>query len=118
MTIADQQLVRVTHLFHPLFGQRLPCVGRRSNRYGERLLLQAKNATVWSVSPQWTDLVSEDPEVVIGNGRALLRFSDLIELADLVGRLSGKPVGSCTKGCKDNYAAIVKRIAPQREQSE
>ena len=114
LTVADQQLVRVTHPFHPLFAQRLPCVGRRSNRYGERLLLRARNATVWSVSPQWTDLVSEDPEVVMGNGRALLRFSDLMELADLVGRLSGKSVGSCTKECKDDYATDVKQIAPQR----
>jgi hypothetical protein len=36
--------------------------------------------------------VSPDPEVVMGNGRALLRVADLMELADLVGRLSGKSV--------------------------
>jgi len=54
----------------------------------------------------------------MGNGRALLRFSDLMELADLVGRLSGKSVGICTKECKDDYAADVKQIAPQREQNE
>jgi len=113
LTIADQQLVRVTHPFHPLFAQRLPCVGRRSNRHGERLLLQADNAAVWSVPPQWTDLVSEDPEVVMGSGRALLRFADLMELADLVGRLSGKSAHSRTRERKDNYAASVKQIAPQ-----
>ncbi len=28
----------------------------------------------------------------MGKGRALLRFADLMELADLVGRLSGKSV--------------------------
>jgi hypothetical protein len=27
----DQQLVLVTHPFHPLFGRQLPCVGRRGN---------------------------------------------------------------------------------------
>ena len=54
------------------------------------LLLQAKDGAVWSVPPQWTDLVSPDPEVVIGNGRAPLRIADLLELADLVERLSGK----------------------------
>jgi len=82
--------VRVTHPFHPLFGRQLPCVGRRYNRHGERLLLQADDAAIWSVPPQWTDLVSPDPEVVVSNGRAVLRFADVVELADLVDRLSGK----------------------------
>jgi hypothetical protein len=87
---ADQQLVRVTHPFHPLFARQLPCVGRRYNRHGERLLLQADDAAVWSIPPQWTDLASPDPEIVMGNGRALLRVADLMDLADLVRRLSGK----------------------------
>ncbi|WP_164851142.1 DUF5372 family protein, partial [Sinorhizobium meliloti] len=87
-TNADQQLVRVTHPFHPLFPMQLPCVGRRCNPHGERLLLQTEDATVWAVPPQWTDLVSPDPEVVMGNGRSLLRVVDLMELAALVERLS------------------------------
>jgi hypothetical protein len=53
-------------------------------------LLQTGDAAIWSVPPQWTDLVSPDPEIVMGNGRALLRVSDLLELADLVKRLSCK----------------------------
>ncbi|MBO9101098.1 MULTISPECIES: DUF5372 family protein [unclassified Rhizobium] len=87
---ADTQLVRVTHPFHPLFPRQLPCVGKRYNRHGERLLLQTEDATVWSVPPQWTDLVSLDPEVVMSNGRSLLRVVDLMELATLVKRLSSK----------------------------
>jgi hypothetical protein len=83
-------LVEVTHPFHPLFARQLPCVGRRYNRHGERLLLRADDAAIWSVPPQWTDLVSPDPEVVMSNGRAVLRFADVVELADLVDRLSGK----------------------------
>ncbi|WP_192937063.1 hypothetical protein [Sinorhizobium meliloti] len=27
----------------------MPCVGKRYNRHGERLLLQTEDATVWSV---------------------------------------------------------------------
>ena len=79
--------MRVTHPFHPLFAQRLPCVGRRYNRHGERILLQTADAAIWSVPPRWTDLMSPDPEVVMGNGRAALRFADLLELVDLVDRL-------------------------------
>jgi len=88
---APLQFVRVTHPFHPLFGRQLPCVGKRYNRYGERLLLQADSAAVWSVPPQWTDLVGLDPEVVMGHGRALMRAVDLMELAGLVKRLSDRP---------------------------
>ena len=36
--------------------------------------------------------MSPDLEVVMGNGRLLLRFADFVELADLVDRLSAKPV--------------------------
>ena len=82
--------MRVTHPFHPLFDRQLPCVGRRYNRHGERVLLQAVDGTIWSVPPQWTDLVSPDPEIVMGNGRTVLRFADLLELADLVDRLPRK----------------------------
>ncbi|WP_165433375.1 DUF5372 family protein [Rhizobium ruizarguesonis] len=89
-TNADTQLVRVTHPFHPLFPRQLPCVGKRYNRHGERLLLQNEDATVWSVPPQWTDLVSPDPEVAMSNGRSLLRVADLMELTALVERLSSK----------------------------
>ncbi|MBF0394748.1 MAG: hypothetical protein HQL38_18890, partial [Alphaproteobacteria bacterium] len=89
-TAADQQVVQVTHPFHPLRARRLPCVGRRFNREGERLLLQAEDGAVWSVPPQWTDLSILDPEVVISDGRAPLRVTDLMALADLVERLSGR----------------------------
>jgi hypothetical protein len=86
--------VRVTHPFHPLCGQQLICIGERYNRYGKRLLLQLDDATVCSVPPQWTDIVSADPESVMGRGRALLRLVDLMET--LVTRLAvGRRLG-CT----------------------
>ena len=90
--------MRVTHPFHPLFGRQLPCVGKRYNRYGERVLLQDDGATVWSVPPQWTDLVGPDPEVVIARGRALLRTVDLMELAGLVQRLSDRAAVRSRRG--------------------
>jgi hypothetical protein len=80
--------VRVTHPFHPLSGQQLACVGERYNYYGKRLLQRVDKATVCSVPPQWTDLVPPDPEIVLGQGRALFRVIDLMELAGLVPRLS------------------------------
>ena len=52
-----------------------------------RLLLEIDDQTVCSIAPQWTDLVAPDPEIVIGEGRALFRVVDLVELARLVARL-------------------------------
>jgi Family of unknown function (DUF5372) len=101
--------VRVTHPFHPLFARQLPCVGRRYNRHGERLLLQSGDARIWPVPPHWTDLVSQDPEIVMGQGRTLMRVADLMELCALVQRLSGQ---ATALQCKDNYAARVRQIMP------
>jgi len=82
--------VRITHPFHPLSGKQLACVGERYNRYGKRLLLQVDDATVRSVPPQWTDVVAPDPEIVIGEDRALFRMADLLELARLIDQLGGR----------------------------
>ena len=38
-------------------------------------------------APQWTDLVAPDPEIVIGEYRALFRVADLLELERLVDQL-------------------------------
>jgi hypothetical protein len=105
--------VRITHPFHPLGGRRLLCVGERYNRSGKRLLLQADDGAVCSVPPQWTDAVTPDPEIVMGQGRALLRVADLLELADLVSRLCQERLCEASAGCKDNSAAYVKQLMPQ-----
>ena len=78
------RLVRITHPFHPLSGREVACVGERYNRHGRRLLLRVDDVTVCSVPPQWTDLVAPDPEIVIGEYRALFRVRDLLELERLV----------------------------------
>src|SRR5689334_5474262 len=82
-----ERLVRVTHPFHPLSGRQFVCVGERYNRYGTRLLLRVDEEQICSVPRQWTDVVAPDPEVVIGEGRALLRVADLLELVGLVSHL-------------------------------
>lgn len=66
------------------------CTGERQSRYGTRLLLRTDGGEIYSVPRQWTDLTAADPEVVIGGSRALFRVRDLIELARLVGRLTGR----------------------------
>jgi hypothetical protein len=78
----------VTHPFHPLSGRQLACVGDRNNRYGMTLLLEVDEGAICAVPPQWTDVVAPDPEIVLGGQRALFRVADLLELTNLVDRLS------------------------------
>jgi hypothetical protein len=85
-------------------------VGERFNRYGKRLLLQADDATICSLPEQWTDRASLDPEVVIGQGRALFRLVDLIELEGLVRRLCVERRQTIRK---DNFAATVNKLTPR-----
>lgn len=84
------RLVRITHPFHPLSDQAFPCVGERYNRYGRRLLLRLDEIAVCSVPPQWTDLATPDPEIVLGKGRALFRVADLLELERLVEQIGDR----------------------------
>lgn len=103
----------MTHPFHPLSGRQLVCVGERYNRYGTRLLLRADEEHVCSVPRQWTDVVAPDPELVIGEGRALLRVADLLELAGLVSHLVEQERRAQAR--KQNNAAHVKPDVPLTE---
>jgi hypothetical protein len=58
-------------------------------------------------------LVAPDPEVVMGQGRALFRVQDLLELANLVTRLSREKVCEASAICKGIFAANVKELMPQ-----
>jgi hypothetical protein len=71
-------------------------------------LLRFDDGTICSVPPQWTDVIAPDPEIVMGQGRALFRLVDLTELARLVARIA---IAGRTK-CKDNSAASVKQMTP------
>ncbi|NTJ65391.1 hypothetical protein G6M50_06640 [Agrobacterium rhizogenes] len=108
----------MTHPFHPLFGQQLSWVGERANSQGKRLLLQTDNGVIWPVPPQWTDLVSPDPEFTVSGGRALFLVSNLMELASLVERLCGGQPTRSGIDCKDDYAVTVSKITPQGMSNE
>ncbi|MGH7122092.1 MAG: DUF5372 family protein [Acetobacteraceae bacterium] len=107
-------LVTVTHRFHPYSGQRGACVGRRGNRSGKLLLLRFDDGRICSVPPQWTDAVDPDLEGVVGDGRALCRLADLLDLCGLVERLISRSKCATPKDCKANSAATVREITPQR----
>lgn len=78
----------MTHRFHPLFGRQLEFVKRRKNWNQDRVYVCDEGGTLVSLPVEWTDVVAEDPFVVIAAGRAPFHAACLLELADLVARLS------------------------------
>jgi len=80
--------VLVTHRFHPLFGRRLEFVKRRKNWDRDRVYVCDEGGALVSLPAEWTDMVAEDPFVVVAAGRAPFHVARLLELADLVARVS------------------------------
>ena len=78
--------MRITHPFHPQFGQDIDFVERR-HRFGEeRVLYRDRHGHLASLPARWTSVEAEDPWVVAGGGRSWFRVADLIELTTLVAR--------------------------------
>jgi hypothetical protein len=80
-------MVRVTHPFHPLFDQELEFVKRRRNWRADRVYVFDPEGSLLSLPVGWTDVVAEDPFVVVAAGRSPFCTAGLLELADLVARL-------------------------------
>jgi hypothetical protein len=79
---------RVTHPFHPCHGREFELIAYK-NAWGEdRVYFYNEHQQLTGLSASWTDVIAVDPFVVVSAGRALFRADDLLELAELIGRLS------------------------------
>jgi len=79
--------VRITHPFHPLFGQEIDCVERRIG-WGEDLLFyRDRLGYVTALPTRWTTAETEDPFLVVSAGRSHFRVADLIALTALIAEL-------------------------------
>jgi len=96
--------VRVTHPFHPLFDLELEFVKRRRNWRADRVYVFDPDGALLSLPVEWTDVVAEDPFVVVAAGRSPFCTEGLLELADLVARLHVER--------STNDTRRVKRITP------
>jgi hypothetical protein len=94
--------VRVTHPFHPLAGRDFEFVAHRQNWGEDRVHLHDENGDLFSLPAGWTDVVAQDPFVVIAAGRCPFTVDGLLALADLTGWLRSLP----------GDGAAVKRITP------
>ena len=79
--------IRVTHPFHPLFGETFVQVTERSSRHGDRVWYEAPDGSVATIPRAWTDLATLDPFVELAEGKAHFRVRDLVELAEVVAAL-------------------------------
>ena len=79
--------VRVTHPFHPLFGQELDVVVHRHNWGEDRVYFHDGRGHLTSLPAGWTSVVPENAFVAVAAGRSRFRVQDLVDLAALVLRL-------------------------------
>ena len=75
----------MTHPCHPLSGREFDLVDRRvRGRDIERAYFYNDHGDTEGIPVVWTDLVAEDPFVVLSAGRALFRVEDLLRLSELI----------------------------------
>ena len=86
------QLFTIIHPFHPLHGQQFRLIAR-SNFWGKPRVQyhDPHSGFLRSIPLTWTGLAPLDPSVELAVGRALLRLSDLQELARLLDTLATSP---------------------------
>lgn len=80
--------MRVTHPFHPLTGREFEFVKRRRNWRQDRVYFYDGAGELASLPAEWTDVVAADPFVVVAAGRSPFHVAGLLELSELIARLS------------------------------
>ena len=79
--------VRITHPFHPRFGQEIDVVAHRPHWGEERVFYRDREGHLASLPARWTSVAPEDPVAAASAGRALFRVEDLIDLVTIIARL-------------------------------
>ena len=76
--------VRITHPFHPLFGQEIDCVERRIHWSDDLIFYRDRLGYVTALPTRWTSVETEDPFLVVSAGRSHFRVTDLIDLVSMI----------------------------------
>jgi hypothetical protein len=88
----------VTHPFHPLFGREFEFVKRRRDWSADHVYVRDDAGELRPLPVAWTDLAAADPFVVAAVGRSPLRTDDLLELVELVERLTARRRAAGSRG--------------------
>jgi hypothetical protein len=84
------QLVRITHPFHPLFGEEFVFVDLRYNWGEERVYYIDHDGALAIIPARWTSVTASDPFVLASAGRSYFRIHDLLALSRLLKGLEGQ----------------------------
>ena len=76
--------VRVTHVFHPLYGRELELLEHRRTWQRRRVYFLSDAGATCSLPEEWTSVVPADPFVAVSNGHAKFRVEDLLRLRGLL----------------------------------
>jgi hypothetical protein len=90
---AGQRVVRVTHRFHPRFGQEFVFVAVRQTWGEDRVFFLEDDGTLCSLPVGWTDAAAPDVFVAVAAGRCPFRVEDLVALAGLIEQARVDPDG-------------------------
>lgn len=90
-TVGARETFRVTHPYHPLFGREYPLVTYCHGWGNHRVYFHDEAGRFRKVPACWTDVVADDPFVVVAAGRSAFRVADLLKLADLLEALQPRP---------------------------
>ena len=82
----DYRSFRVTHPFHPLLGCEFDLINISHCWGDDRVFYVDETDQVRCLPARWTNVVADDPFVVVSAGRSDFRITDLLELVALVGR--------------------------------
>jgi Family of unknown function (DUF5372)/Integrase core domain len=104
-TSGAPQTFRVTHPFHPLRGRVFQLIECRQTWGEYRVFFHDDAGYLARLPRQWTDLISDDPTVIVGVGRAHFRYDDLCRLIDLLTGLAERPRVACSGGV---YGALTR----------
>jgi Family of unknown function (DUF5372) len=75
---------RVTHPYHPLFGREYKLITYCHGWGSHRVYFHDDAGKLRKIPGCWTDVVADDPFVVVAAGRSAFRVADLLTLADLI----------------------------------
>ncbi len=84
----ERRSFRIIHPFHPLLGREFDLVNVSRCWGDDRVFYVDENDQVRALPARWTDVVADDPFVVISAGRSDFRIGDLLELVDLIAKMS------------------------------
>jgi hypothetical protein len=74
----------ITNPLHPLQGKEFEAINYRHGVKISSVFFHDSNGRSQLVPVDWTDIVPEDPYLIISEGRSLFRYEDLVSLAKLI----------------------------------